>query len=379
MTSPVTDRVDQLVVPVDLGDRSYEIAIGPGLLRDAGKLIGAHLPRKKTAIVTDSNVADAHLSNLLTSLEAEGIEADVLTLPPGESTKSQAHLFEVTDFLLASGIERNDVIIAFGGGVIGDLAGFAAAILRRGVNFIQVPTSLLAQVDSSVGGKTGINASAGKNLIGAFHQPLLVLADTAVLDSLPERQLKAGYAEVAKYGLLGDAGFFAWLEENSTSLFAGDMQTRMRAVETSCRAKAAIVAQDEREGSVRALLNLGHTFGHALEAATGYSDRLLHGEGVAIGMAMAYRFSERLGVCKAGCALRAEKHLLSVGLPSHVRDIPGEALQAKTLLDAMYQDKKASGGKLVFILARDIGDTYVAHDVLPEDVLAFLEDELAAA
>ena len=379
MTSPVTDRVDQLVVPVDLGDRSYEIAIGPGLLRDAGKLIGAHLPRKKTAIVTDSNVADAHLSNLLTSLEAEGIEADVLILPPGESTKSQAHLFEVTDFLLAAGIERNDVIIAFGGGVIGDLAGFAAAILRRGVNFVQVPTSLLAQVDSSVGGKTGINASAGKNLIGAFHQPLLVLADTAVLDSLPERQLKAGYAEVAKYGLLGDAGFFSWLEENSSSLFAGDMQTRMRAVETSCRAKANIVAEDEREGSVRALLNLGHTFGHALEAATGYSDRLLHGEGVAIGMAMAYRFSERLGVCKVGCAERAEKHLRTVGLPSHVRDIPGEPLQAQPLLDAMYQDKKASGGKLVFILARDIGDTYVAHDVLPEDVLAFLEDELAAA
>ncbi|MCP5084191.1 MAG: 3-dehydroquinate synthase [Alphaproteobacteria bacterium] len=368
-----------MIVPVDLGDRSYEIAIGPGLLRDAGKLIGAHLPRKKTAIVTDHNVAEAHLADLLASLEAEQIEAAVLQLPAGESTKSQAHLFEVTDFLLEAGIERNDVIVAFGGGVIGDLAGFAAAILRRGVNFIQVPTSLLAQVDSSVGGKTGINASAGKNLIGAFHQPLLVLADTAVLDSLPERQLKAGYAEVAKYGLLGDAGFFSWLEDNSTSLFAGDMQARMRAVETSCRAKAAIVAEDEREGSVRALLNLGHTFGHALEAVTGYSDQLLHGEGVAIGMAMAYRFSERMGVCKAGCADRAAQHLRSVGLPTHVRDVPGEPLEAQSLLTAMYQDKKATGGKLVFILARDIGDTYVAHDVSPDDVLAFLEDELAAA
>lgn len=379
MTTSATDRLDQMVVPVELGARSYEIAIGPGLLREAGKMIDAHLPRKKTAIVTDKNVAAAHLQDLIASLEAEGIECSVLTLPPGEGTKNQAHLFEVTDFLLDAGIERNDVIIAFGGGVIGDLAGFAAAILRRGVNFVQVPTSLLAQVDSSVGGKTGINASAGKNLIGAFHQPVLVLADTAVLDSLPERQLKAGYAEVAKYGLLGDAQFFEWLESNSASLFAGDMQTRMRAVETSCRAKAAIVAQDEREGSVRALLNLGHTFGHALEAVTSYSDRLLHGEGVAVGMAMAYRFSERQGVCKSGCAERVEKHLRSVGLPTHVRDIPGPALQAEPLLTAMYQDKKASGGKLVFILARDIGDTYVAHNVSPEDVLAFLEDELAAA
>ncbi len=379
MTASSPERADQLIVPVDLGERSYEIAIGPGLLRDAGKVIAGHLPRKKTAIVTDQNVADAHLAGFTASLEAEGIEATVLTLPPGESTKSQAHLFEVTDFLLEAGIERNDVIIAFGGGVIGDLAGFAAAILRRGVNFIQVPTSLLAQVDSSVGGKTGINASAGKNLIGAFHQPLLVLADTAVLDSLPERELKAGYAEVAKYGLLGDAEFFSWLEKNSPSLFAGDMQARMRAVETSCRAKADIVAKDEREGSVRALLNLGHTFGHALEAATDYSARLLHGEGVAIGMAMAYRFSERMGVCKSGCALRVERHLRSVGLPTHVRDIPGAPLEAGALLTAMYQDKKAAGGKLVFILARDIGDTYVAHDVSPDDVLAFLEDELAAA
>lgn len=379
MTKPQTERLDQLVVPVDLGERSYEIAIGPGLLREAGELIKGHLPRKKTAIVTDENVAKAHLEQLVASLDAEGIESTTLTLPPGEGTKSQAHLFEVTDFLLNAGIERNDVIIAFGGGVIGDLAGFAAAILRRGVNFVQVPTSLLAQVDSSVGGKTGINASAGKNLIGAFHQPVLVLADTAVLDSLPERQLKAGYAEVAKYGLLGDAQFFEWLENNSVSLFAGDMQTRMRAVETSCRAKAAIVAEDEREGSVRALLNLGHTFGHALEAVTGYSDRLLHGEGVSIGMAMAYRFSERRGICKPGCAERAEKHLQAVGLPTHVRDIPGPAPQAEAMLAAMYQDKKASGGKLVFILARDIGDTYVARDVSPDDVLAFLEDELAAA
>lgn len=373
------ELMDSLEVPVALGDRSYDIKIGPGLLKDGAELIRPHLGRPKTAIVTDENVAAAHLSTLENVLRSASIEVDTKILPAGESTKNQQHLFEVTDFLLEAGIERNDVIIAFGGGVIGDLAGFAAAILRRGVNFIQIPTSLLAQVDSSVGGKTGINAKAGKNLIGAFHQPVLVLIDTALLDTLPERELKAGYAEVAKYGLLGDAEFFSWLEENAQSLFAGDMQTRMRAIETSCRAKADVVARDEREGSVRALLNLGHTFGHALEAATGYSDRLLHGEGVSIGMAMAFRFSERLGVCPAGRADRVAHHLQSAGMPVHVSAIPGAPLDADFLLSAMYQDKKASGGKLVFILARDIGDTYVAKDISPEDVLAFLKDELAAA
>ncbi len=370
---------DALDVPVALGDRSYGIKIGPGLLEHAAELISPHLSRPRTAIVTDENVAAAHLGALEEKLREAGIAVETKVLPAGEATKSQQHLFEVTDFLLEAGIERNDVIIAFGGGVIGDLAGFAAAILRRGVNFIQIPTSLLAQVDSSVGGKTGINAKAGKNLIGAFHQPVLVLIDTALLDSLPSRELKAGYAEVAKYGLLGDAGFFAWLEDNAGALLAGDMQARMRAIETSCRAKADVVARDEREGSVRALLNLGHTFGHALEAATGYSDRLLHGEGVAIGMAMAFRFSERLGYCPAGRAERVAKHLKSAGLPVHISSIPGDKLDADYLLSAMYQDKKATGGKLVFVLARDIGDTYVAQDVSPEDVLTFLKDELAAA
>ena len=372
-------EMDALDVPVELGERSYRIKIGPGLLKEAAGLISPMLARPKTAIVTDENVAAAHLDALVTELRAGGIEVDTKILPAGEGTKSPNHLFEVTDFLLEAGIERDDVIIALGGGVIGDLAGFAAAILRRGVNFIQIPTSLLAQVDSSVGGKTGINAKAGKNLIGAFHQPILVLIDTALLDTLPERELKAGYAEVAKYGLLGDSEFFSWLESNADALFAGDMQARMRAVETSCRAKADVVARDEREGSVRALLNLGHTFGHALEAATGYSSRLLHGEGVAIGMAMAFRFSERLGICPPGRAERVAQHLKSAGLPVHVSSIPGGSLDPDFLLSAMYPDKKASGGKLVFILARDIGDTYVAKDISPEDVLAFLKDELAAA
>ncbi|MEM7428128.1 MAG: 3-dehydroquinate synthase [Pseudomonadota bacterium] len=372
-------NTETLEVPVALGDRSYGIRIGPGLLQEAAEWIAPHLPRPKTAIITDKNVAASHLEALETNLRSAGIEVQTKILPAGEATKSPRFLFEATDFLLEAGIERNDIVIAFGGGVVGDLAGFAAAILRRGVNFIQIPTSLLAQVDSSVGGKTGINASAGKNLIGAFHQPVLVLIDTALLDSLPERELKAGYAEVAKYGLLGDSAFFEWLEDNADALFAGDMQVRMRAVETSCRSKADVVAKDEREGSVRALLNLGHTFGHALEAATGYSDRLLHGEGVAIGMAMAFRFSERIGLCPAGRADRVARHLTSVGLPVHVSAIPGGKLDAEMLLSAMYQDKKATGGKLVFILARDIGDTYVAEDISPEDVLSFLKDELAAA
>lgn len=379
MSTTPQEPLESLNVPVDLGDRSYDIKIGPGVLKDAASHILPYLNRNKAAIVTDENVAAAHLAGLEDVLRASGIEIDTLVLPAGESTKSQQHLFEVTDFLLSAGIERNDIIIAFGGGVIGDLVGFAAAILRRGIDFIQIPTSLLAQVDSSVGGKTGINVSAGKNLIGAFHQPLLVLADTALLDTLPERELKAGYAEVAKYGLLGDAKFFSWLEQNAPSLFAGDMQARMRAIETSCQAKASIVERDEKEGSVRALLNLGHTFGHSLEAATGYSSRLLHGEGVAIGTCMAFRFSERLGICELGRSDRVVRHLSGLDMPTHVRDIPGPALDAEKLLETMYQDKKASGGKLVFILARDIGDTYVAKDISPDDVLAFLKDELAAA
>ncbi len=370
---------DLITVPVELGERSYDILIGPGLLEDAGEHINALLARPKTAIVTDANVADAHLKTLQAALDGHGIAHDTLVLPAGEATKSHARLLEVTDFFLRCGIERRDMVIAFGGGVIGDLAGFGAAIVRRGVDFIQIPTSLLAQVDSSVGGKTGINASAGKNLVGAFHQPRLVLADTALLDTLPRRELQAGYAEVAKYGLLGNAEFFAWLEENAQALFSGDMQARMRAVETSCRMKADIVAQDEKEGGVRALLNLGHTFGHALEAATGYTDRLLHGEGVAIGMAMAFRYCEEKGICPPGSATRVEEHLQSVGLPVEVGAIPGDDLDVDTLINAMYQDKKAQDGKLTFILATDIGNAYVDRTVTDEEMRAFLGQELDAS
>jgi 3-dehydroquinate synthase len=364
-------------VAVALGERSYPIDIGEGLIAEAGARLKPLLARPVTAIVTDSNVARLHLDRLIASLAGAGIAATPIVLPAGEATKSYAHLAELCDRLLAAGIERRDMIIAFGGGVIGDLAGFAAAILRRGVDFIQIPTTLLAQVDSSVGGKTGINSPHGKNLIGAFHQPRAVLIDIALLDSLPARELAAGYAEVAKYGLLGDAPFFSWLESNAPSIFAGDAQSRIRAVSKSCEMKAAIVAEDETETGVRALLNLGHTFGHALEAATGYSSRLLHGEGVAIGMAQAFRFSERLGHCAQGTAARVEKHLRSVGLPSRLSDIEGDLPDAQGLFAYMRQDKKARAGKLTFILTRGIGEAFIARDVPDDVVLSFLAGERA--
>jgi 3-dehydroquinate synthase len=364
-------------VAVALGERSYPIDIGEGLIAEAGARLKPLLARPMTAIVTDSNVARLHLDRLITSLADAGITATAIVLPAGEATKSYAHLAELCDRLLAAGIERRDMIIAFGGGVIGDLAGFAAAILRRGVDFFQIPTTLLAQVDSSVGGKTGINSPHGKNLIGAFHQPRAVLIDIALLDSLPSRELAAGYAEVAKYGLLGDAPFFSWLEANAASIFAGDAQSRIRAVSKSCEMKAAIVAEDETETGVRALLNLGHTFGHALEAATGYSPRLLHGEGVAIGMTQAFRFSERLGHCAQGTAARVEKHLRDAGLPSRLSDIEGPLPDAEGLLAYMRQDKKARAGKLTFILARGIGQAFIARDVPDEAVLSFVAEELA--
>ena len=297
-------------------------------------------------------------------------------MPPGEATKSYKHLAELCDRLLAAGIERRDRIIAFGGGVIGDLAGFAAAILRRGVDFIQIPTTLLSQVDSSVGGKTGINSSHGKNLIGAFHQPLAVITDITLLDTLPRRELASGYAEVAKYGLLGDAGFFEWLEAAAPAIMRGDSQARIHAIRKSCEAKAAIVAEDETETGVRALLNLGHTFGHALESATGYSSRLLHGEGVAIGMVQAFRFSERQKLCAPGTAERVAKHLKSIGLPIHASQIPGALPPPATLVDIMRQDKKAQGGKLTFILAHGIGEAFIARDVADHDVLDFLTEDL---
>jgi 3-dehydroquinate synthase len=363
-------------VPVSLGARSYEIAIGEGLLARAGEIVAPLLKRPMTAIVTDENVAAAHLAALERALAAHGIRSTAIIMPPGEGTKSFKHLAELCDRLLAAGIERRDRIIAFGGGVIGDLAGFAAAILRRGVDFIQIPTTLLSQVDSSVGGKTGINSSHGKNLIGAFHQPLAVITDISLLNTLPRRELASGYAEVAKYGLLGDAGFFEWLEGAASAIMRGDSQARIHAIRKSCEAKARIVAEDETETGVRALLNLGHTFGHALESATGYSSRLLHGEGVSIGMVQAFRFSERQKLCPAGTAERVASHLKSVGLPVHASQIPGALPPPATLLDIMRQDKKAQGGRLTFILARGIGDTFIAKDVADHDVLDFLTEDL---
>ena len=363
-------------VPVHLGDRSYDIHIGEGLLARAGEIVAPFMKRPLAAIVTDENVADAHLATLERALAAKGIRSTAIVMPPGEATKSYRHLAELCDRLLVAGVERRDRIIAFGGGVIGDLAGFAAAILRRGVDFIQIPTTLLSQVDSSVGGKTGINSPHGKNLIGAFHQPLAVITDIALLDTLPRRELAAGYAEVAKYGLLGDMGFFEWLEDAAPLIMRGDPQARIHAIRKSCEAKANIVAEDETETGVRALLNLGHTFGHALESATGYSQRLLHGEGVSIGMVQAFRFSERQKLCQPGTADRVAKHLKSVGLPVHASEIQGELPPPATLLDIMRQDKKAQGGRLTFILTRGIGEAFIAKDVADGDVLDFLTEDL---
>ncbi|MFT3988015.1 3-dehydroquinate synthase [Aestuariivirga sp.] len=372
----MTDHPRRESVPVSLGKRSYDIAIGEGLLKEAGKIIRPLLKRPYAAIVTDENVAKAHLAALEVSLAAEGIASTAIVLPPGEGTKSYKYLAELCDGLLAAGVERRDRVIAFGGGVIGDLAGFASAILRRGVDFIQIPTSLLAQVDSSVGGKTGINSAHGKNLIGAFHQPLAVIADASLLDTLPPRELAAGYAEVAKYGLLGDASFFAWLETAAPQIMRGDSQARIHAIRRSCEMKANIVAEDETETGVRALLNLGHTFGHALEAATGYSQRLLHGEGVAIGMVQAFRFSERQGLCREGTAERVAKHLSEAGLPVHASQIPGALPPPEKLVDIMRQDKKAVSGTLTFILAHGIGDAFIARDVDAGAVTQFLKEDM---
>ncbi|MGE3876462.1 MAG: 3-dehydroquinate synthase [Parvibaculaceae bacterium] len=364
-------------VAVELGSRSYEIAIGEGLLKEAGQRLRPLFRRPLTAIVTDSHVAELHLDALRRSLAEAGIESKTIVLPAGEATKSYRHLADTCDGLLAAGIERRDLVIALGGGVIGDLAGFAAAILRRGVDFIQIPTTLLAQVDSSVGGKTGINSAHGKNLVGAFHQPRAVLIDIALLDTLPGRELAAGYAEVAKYGLLGDAGFFAWLEASAPAIFSGDAQARIKAITRSCEMKARIVAEDETETGVRALLNLGHTFGHALEAATGYSSRLLHGEAVAIGMAQAFRFSEKLGLIAHADAARVERHLRAAKLPTRLADIDGSLPEPRKLLEIMRQDKKAVAGKLTFILVRGVGEAFIARGVEEKDVLAFLAGEQA--
>jgi 3-dehydroquinate synthase len=364
-------------VRVELAGRSYDIIIGRHVLDNAGARLAALNPGSRAAIVTDEHVATLHLARLEASLRAAGIESSAIILPPGEPTKSFASLEAVCDGVIAARLERNDVVIALGGGVIGDLSGFAAAIVRRGMRFVQIPTTLLAQVDSSVGGKTAINSKRGKNLIGAFYQPMLVLADTAVLDTLPAREFCAGYAEVVKYGLLGDAAFFNWLEAgNWQKVFAGGPE-REEAVRMSCAAKAAIVARDETEQGDRALLNLGHTFGHALEAAVGYdSNRLVHGEAIAIGMRLAFDFSREQGFCSGQDAERVRRHFETVGLPTELRQVPGGVGDAKRLLEAIRQDKKVSRGTLTFILVRGIGESFIAKDVDPTVVQAFLERQL---
>ncbi len=364
-------------VHVDLGARSYDVIIGPGLIAEAGARIAPLLARKRVTVLTDENVAGLHLEALRAGLASAGIEMTALALPPGEATKSWPQFTRAVEWLLEQKVERRDVVVAFGGGVIGDLAGFAASVLRRGVRFVQIPTSLLAQVDSSVGGKTGINTAQGKNLVGAFHQPSLVLADTEVLGTLTPRDFLAGYGEVVKYGMLGDADFFGWLEAEGPALAAGDMGARVRAVTRSVQMKADIVSRDETEQGDRALLNLGHTFCHALEAATGYSDRLLHGEGVAIGCALAFELSARLGLCSQEDPSRVRAHLRTMGMKTDLKDIAGPLPDAAGLRDLMAQDKKVVDGQLRFILARGIGAAFVTADVPGEAVLTLLKDALA--
>ena len=365
---------DPITVNVALGERAYDIAIGRGQLATLGARIAALRPGCKVAIVTDATVARHHLAAAEAALKAAGIAVSSVAVPPGEGSKNFRMLEHVCDALLAAKIERGDLVVALGGGVVGDLAGFAAAVVRRGVDYVQVPTSLLAQVDSSVGGKTAINSSHGKNLIGAFYQPILVVADTALLDTLPKREFRAGYAEVVKYGLLGDAAFYTWLEANWRDLFAGG-PSREHAIAVSCRAKAAIVARDERETGDRMLLNLGHTFGHALEAGCGFSDRLLHGEAVALGMALAFGFSARKGLIGATEAARARAHLAAVGLPTHLKDVPGGAPGVDILMDLIAQDKKVKRGTLTFILVRGIGQAFIENNVDPAEVRAFLAEQ----
>ena len=384
MTIPVKTsnpvKADPATVGVALGDRAYDIVIGRDVLPSLGHRIARLRPGARVAIVTDRTVAKHWLAQAEAALADAGISSSRFVVGEGESSKSYAVLQDVSEGLIAAKIERNDLVVALGGGVIGDLAGFAASIVRRGVDFVQVPTSLLAQVDSSVGGKTGINSPHGKNLVGAFHQPVLVIADTGVLDTLSPRQFRAGYAEVAKYGVLGDSAFFDWLDANHAGIFSGGA-AREHAIAMSCRAKAAIVARDERETGDRALLNLGHTFGHALEAATGFSDRLFHGEGVAVGMVLAAEFSARLNMIPAAEAARVQRHLASVGLPTRLQDIAGfqqEGLgDADTLLALMGQDKKVKRGKLTFILLEQIGKAVIVNDVDPSKVRDFLHEKLS--
>jgi 3-dehydroquinate synthase len=366
---------EPIVVPVALGVRAYDIIIGRGLLASLGERIKTLRPGARVAIVTDETVAAHHLAATETALEAASIGSARIVVPAGEGSKSYAIFEKVCEAIIAARVERNDLIVALGGGVIGDLAGFAAASARRGLDFVQVPTTLLSQVDSSVGGKTGINSRQGKNLVGAFHQPVLVVADSALLDTLPKREFRAGYAEVAKYGLLGDAAFFTWLEKNWQDVFAGG-PAREHAIAVCCRAKAGIVARDERETGERALLNLGHTFGHALEAGCGFSGRLLHGEAVALGMALAFEFSAKKGLISAADAARASAHLAAVGLPTHVKDVPGGVPPVDILMELIAQDKKVKRGTLTFILVRGIGQAFIEKNTDATEVRAFLTDKL---
>jgi 3-dehydroquinate synthase len=375
MTAPL--RTDPTIVDVALGARSYDIVIGRGVIASLGARMAALRPGAKACIVTDDNVARHHLGAAEAVLSHAGVVHSRVSVLPGEASKSYRVFEEVCEALIESRIERGDLVIALGGGVIGDLAGFAAAVVRRGLDYVQVPTTLLAQVDSSVGGKTAIDSAHGKNLIGAFHQPILVLADTALLDTLPPREFRAGYAELVKYGLLGDAGFFSWLEQNWRDVFAGG-PAREHAIAMSCRAKAAIVARDERESGDRALLNLGHTFGHALEAACGFSDRLLHGEAIGAGMALAFEFSaRRQGLVAKAEAARAIAHLADVGLPTRMSDIPGPPPSVDQLMDLIAQDKKVKRGMLTFILVRGIGAAFIETGVDAREVRTFLSEKLA--
>ncbi|GHA26673.1 3-dehydroquinate synthase [Devosia pacifica] len=359
-------------VHVPLGDRAYDILIGKRLLDEAGVILAERFARARIGIVTDENVARAQLPRLLASLRQSGFQPVEIVLSPGESTKSYAHLERTIEALLEARLERGDLVVALGGGVIGDLAGFAASVTRRGMKLVQIPTSLLAQVDSSVGGKTAINSPHGKNLIGAFHQPSLVLADQSTLDTLDERQFAAGYAEVVKYGLIDDEKFYFWLEEHREEIFAGGA-ARAEAIARSCAAKARFVVADETETGDRALLNLGHTFAHALEKLTGYSDRLLHGEAVSIGMVLAHRFSARLGHAPSQDTGRIENHLRQAGLPTRLTDVPGDIGDTDALLEAIGQDKKVRRGALTFILTRGIGRAFIEHDVDRDTVWQFLE------
>jgi 3-dehydroquinate synthase len=375
MTIPLRTP-DPIVVEVALGARSYDIVIGRGTLPSLGQRLAALRPGAKAAIVTDATVARHHLAAAESALALGRGGVTVVTVPAGEGSKSFGVFEHVCEALIEARIERGDLVVALGGGVVGDLAGFAAAVIRRGLDYVQVPTSLLAQVDSSVGGKTAIDSRHGKNLVGAFHQPILVVADTALLDTLPARELAAGYAEVAKYGLLGDAAFFARLESDWREVFAGG-PAREQAIATSCRAKAAIVSRDERETGDRALLNLGHTFGHAFEAAAGFSGALLHGEAIALGMVLAFEFSARRGLLPAAEAERVARHLAAVGLPTHLSAIAGLLPDANQLMNLIAQDKKVQRGRLTFILARGIGQAFVAPDVDAAEVRAFLVEKLA--